>query len=304
MEDRPARAGPDARLRERAAQFGESKVRWKENSESPGPVCLEGSQQPSLSATIKRCLLAGLWGMAILTKARLRRGGFSATATIRRAKDVERIASTAVPGTVTMADVAKLAGVSSATVSRALAHSPVVNEETRKRVLEVVKQSGYRINRNAQRLREKRANAIAVVSDSVASTARQVGAPTMAHTLLSETVKALATREKAVLLLPPDGASLPRCRSLLAEQFVDGLIFLTSRDKELTEQAVCSQDPAGCVGRRSDSGTVLRGHRRRGAGRSACRAASRGCGMQCGPVCSLRREIRSRQPGWLGCQRE
>ena len=137
------------------------------------------------------------------------------------------------PVAATMADVAKLAGVSVATVSRAIARSPLVNEETRKRVLDVVTRSGYRINMNAQRLREKRANAIAVVTDLVGLTARQVAARSMAHTLLSDTVRALAMREKAVLLMPADGASLLRWQSIIAEQSVDGLIFLTSRDKEL-----------------------------------------------------------------------
>ena len=132
-----------------------------------------------------------------------------------------------------MDDVARLAGVSKATVSRALARSPLVNEETRERVLDVVKRSGYRINKNAQRLREKRTNSIAIVTDLVAPSEHEVPVPSMTHTLLSDTVRALAMREKAALLLPADAASLLRCQSLLAEKSVDGFIFLTSRDKDL-----------------------------------------------------------------------
>ncbi|MDE0062619.1 MAG: LacI family DNA-binding transcriptional regulator [Gammaproteobacteria bacterium] len=134
---------------------------------------------------------------------------------------------------VTMADVARLAGVSKATVSRALAHSPLVSEATRERVLDVVARSGYRINRNAQRLRERRTNAIAVVTELITAPAHLNAAPSVSYTLLSDTVRALAMREQAVLLLPADAASLPKCQGLLAEKSVDGFVFLKSRDKVL-----------------------------------------------------------------------
>ena len=132
-----------------------------------------------------------------------------------------------------MDDVARLAGVSKATVSRALARSPLVNEETRERVLDVVKRSGYRINKNAQRLREKRTNSIVIVTDLVAASMHQVAGSSMTHTLLSDTVCALTMREKAVVLLPAEAASPVKCQSLLAEKSVDGFIFLMSRDKDL-----------------------------------------------------------------------
>ncbi len=132
-----------------------------------------------------------------------------------------------------MGDVARRAGVSVATVSRTLAHSPLVNEETRKRVLKIVARSGYRINKTARRLREQRADAVAIVTDPAASSAQEIAVPSMRHTLLFDTVRALAMREKAVLLLPADAASPRRCQGLLAEKSVDGFIFLDSRDKVL-----------------------------------------------------------------------
>ena len=132
-----------------------------------------------------------------------------------------------------MDDVARLAGVSKATVSRALAHSSLVNEETRERVLDVVRRSGYRINKNAQRLRERRTNAIAVVTDFIVQARREIAAPSTTLSLLSDTIRALTLREKAVVLLPAEAASLLNCQSMLAEKSVDGFVFLQSWDKEL-----------------------------------------------------------------------
>ena len=66
---------------------------------------------------------------------------------------------------VTMDDIARLAMVSKPTVSRALNNSPLVKEKTRNRVLAVAHEHGYAVNRNAQKLRRKRTNTIAVSLD-------------------------------------------------------------------------------------------------------------------------------------------
>lgn len=65
--------------------------------------------------------------------------------------------------TSTLQDVARLAGVSTATVSRTLSNPNVVSESTRKRVAEAVKTSGYRVNRAARNLRTQRSQSILVL---------------------------------------------------------------------------------------------------------------------------------------------
>jgi DNA-binding LacI/PurR family transcriptional regulator len=62
-----------------------------------------------------------------------------------------------------MADVARLAGVATSTVSRALNGSPLVNEETRNRILELARSLNYTINVGAKNLRQGNSRAIAVV---------------------------------------------------------------------------------------------------------------------------------------------
>lgn len=63
----------------------------------------------------------------------------------------------------TMAELAKLAGVSPGTVSRALAGKSLVNDETRKRIQELARLHGFRPNQMAAKLRTQRTGVIGVV---------------------------------------------------------------------------------------------------------------------------------------------
>jgi len=64
---------------------------------------------------------------------------------------------------ITIKDVAEAAGVSTATVSRALKDAPDIGEETKRRVREVAERVGYRPNRAGVRLRTGKTNVIALV---------------------------------------------------------------------------------------------------------------------------------------------
>jgi len=60
-------------------------------------------------------------------------------------------------------DVARLAGVSTATVSRALSRPETVAESTRNMVLAAAEQTGYRVNLSARNLRRQRTGAIVIL---------------------------------------------------------------------------------------------------------------------------------------------
>jgi LacI family transcriptional regulator, repressor for deo operon, udp, cdd, tsx, nupC, and nupG len=72
-------------------------------------------------------------------------------------------------GTVTIEDVARLAGVSTATVSRALARPDLVRPETVRLVADAVKASGYTPNSSARSLRRQRTNMVLVVVPTIAN---------------------------------------------------------------------------------------------------------------------------------------
>ncbi len=86
-----------------------------------------------------------------------------------------------------MSDVAKLANVSTMTVSRVLNENPNVLDETRKRVFEAIEQLGYRRNELARSLRERRSRQIGILvpnlhdaffalcADAVSTVARKHG---------------------------------------------------------------------------------------------------------------------------------
>lgn len=83
---------------------------------------------------------------------------------------------------LTLIDVAKVAGVSPITVSRALHRPEVVTEETRKKVLEAVRKTGYVSNMLAGGLASNKSRLVAIFL------------PTIANSIFADTVQALMDR--------------------------------------------------------------------------------------------------------------
>ncbi|MGN9842673.1 LacI family DNA-binding transcriptional regulator [Nonomuraea sp. H19] len=120
-----------------------------------------------------------------------------------------------------MADVAKAAGVSAQTVSRALRDSPNVNPETRKRVLAAVEQLGYRFNNAARVLSSGRSHTIGLVllqsggyySRSAVTAGVEAAAGAAGYAVSIATIAGL------------DTGLMERSLSKLADQGVDGIVI-------------------------------------------------------------------------------
>ncbi|MCP8899984.1 LacI family DNA-binding transcriptional regulator [Gilvimarinus xylanilyticus] len=60
-------------------------------------------------------------------------------------------------------DIAYRAGVSQATVSRALSDSPLVNQETKQRIQQIARELNYKVDKNARNLRSQKTKTIALL---------------------------------------------------------------------------------------------------------------------------------------------
>ncbi|MBB5518438.1 LacI family DNA-binding transcriptional regulator [Amphiplicatus metriothermophilus] len=99
----------------------------------------------------------------------------------------------------TMAEIAALAGVAESTVSRALAGSERVSEETRERIRKLVQESGYRINSRARSLRTRRSRTIEVVI-GISETNRQHFSDPFFSQIVAAIADALAENDYDLLL--------------------------------------------------------------------------------------------------------
>ena len=70
---------------------------------------------------------------------------------------------------MTIKDIARIAGVSTSTVSRALSNSPELSEQTRQRILEICRREGYRVNALARSLICNKTNVIGLIVPELTS---------------------------------------------------------------------------------------------------------------------------------------
>ena len=112
-----------------------------------------------------------------------------------------------------MADLARMAGVSISTVSRALSDSPLINVETRARIAELARSLNYSINVGAQNLRLKQNRTVSVIVPYDPQTQQHL-TDTFFLSLIGDIADALSARGYDTLLSRVDANHLN-----LAEQY-------------------------------------------------------------------------------------
>jgi len=120
-----------------------------------------------------------------------------------------------------MADVARTAGVSAQTVSRALRGSPNVNPETKRRVLAAVEQLGYRFNNAARVLASGRSHTLGLVLLHSGGYYSRSAVTAGVEAAAGEAGYAVSISAIAEL----DTALMERSLSKLADQGVDGIVI-------------------------------------------------------------------------------
>ena len=123
-----------------------------------------------------------------------------------------------------MQDVARLAGVSTATVSRALNTPELVSAETHQRVMAAIHELDYKINLAARNLRTNRTGTLAIVIPTIADpvinrAVEAVEDAAIEHgmTLLMCSTRGEAAREQAYI------------RLLTQQTVVDGVLYISPR---------------------------------------------------------------------------
>lgn len=136
----------------------------------------------------------------------------------------------------TIADIARLAGVSKSTVSRALNDSPLIGEETKAKVRSLARQHNFQINAPARRLSMKQSRTIAFVTHAYHkdfSVADLFGLE-----IMGGISSGLASREYDLLVIHVDPSDTKWAHQYFETGRVDGFILMTSTRKQTHVKAL------------------------------------------------------------------
>lgn len=124
-----------------------------------------------------------------------------------------------------MSDLARIAGVSKSTVSRALADSELVNPETRQMIKELAKKHGYRMDTRARNFRLKNILTIGVLLPSN-GTDKWLATNPFSLEMLGALTDELELRGHELLLAKHSNSDPSWIKDFVANRSVDGIIVL------------------------------------------------------------------------------
>lgn len=122
-----------------------------------------------------------------------------------------------------MADIARMAGVSSSTVSRALSGSALIPESTRERILELARSLNYQVNVGAANLRKRSVQTVGVV---VLGDSMQAISDPFILNLFGSVADALDEQGYSVLLTRLNDSRKAQMQALVTSGQVAGLVVI------------------------------------------------------------------------------
>jgi DNA-binding LacI/PurR family transcriptional regulator len=148
-----------------------------------------------------------------------------------------------------IAELARLAGVSTGTVSRALANKSLVNKETRERIQAMAREHGFRPNQMARRLRTQRTGVIGIVVP-LGHEMRQHLSDPFFMTILGHLADAITESGYDIMLsrvIPDDDEWLER---IVDSGMLDGVLLIGQSDQsEAIERVAARYRPMVVWGR-------------------------------------------------------
>lgn len=163
--------------------------------------------------------------------------------------------SRAVRSATTLEEVARLAGVSRATVSRVVNRSPKVSDEVRRSVDQAISELGYVPNPAARSLVTRRSDSVAVVITE--PTGRLFADPFFPRLLRGISGELNARELQLVLLMPGTPGEEERVRRYLGAGHVDGALLVSLHGDDPLPNWLAERDIPVVVGGRPPRGAEV-----------------------------------------------
>jgi len=140
---------------------------------------------------------------------------------------------------LTLAGLAKLAGVSISTVSRALKDNPLIKKETRESLQALAKENNFSLNRAASRLRTQKTNVIAVILNLIDDTDQSISDPFLLK-VVGDLNKVLNQNGYELLLSNSHMANEDWANYFISSSRADGIIVIGQGKSTINVEKVAS----------------------------------------------------------------
>lgn len=136
-----------------------------------------------------------------------------------------------------MADIARMAGVSISTVSRALAGNPLIPKPLRDQIVEIARTHGYVVNQSARSLRLRKTDTIGVIIPLAHETGQLISDPFFLE-MVGRLADEITRRDYAVLLHKVVITQAGWLERIIQSHRADGLLLIGQSNQHETLNAI------------------------------------------------------------------